>query len=403
MDDPSPRVAFVRTAAIANDHVLPALRSWNLQLSEHVTALGAAAALIGDRSTAPKVALIDERLMDLPAEWIARQFRADPDLGEVRLVLLAAPQSDEERTDTDLFDAIVRAPIAKTALYAAVFASGSTQRAAERGNVLSLRRPNTAATAWSILVVDHDRARSHTLTRGIEADGHRVFQVDSVDAAVEVVLEHGFDAVVLAEALESRLLRLLVQRRYSRRADALRSLFFVLRDAAPNPPRAGVAEQVDGELRSPYRPATLLAAIAAGVERRARDAWAVQGRAAIEQGDRIIADIDPNRLRELAALGSDSNFLNDLFDSFLAEADDLLADLRAAPVAREADRTRDLIESLGATAASVGCMRVWDTCLRAHSAVGTEAFADALLQIELAYTLARGAIRQLARHPATGA
>lgn len=111
------------------------------------------------------------------------------------------------------------------------------------------------------------------------------------------------------------------------------------------------------------------------------------------ESDNVLSVLDLARLEELRQLSTDTGFVRELYRSFLSESADLLRQLRDLIEEETAvDRVPGVIESLQATAASVGFRRLAEVCARWPQVRGENAHQEFIDDVTKALKDAHAAV-----------
>jgi len=230
---------------------------------------------------------------------------------------------------------------------------------------------DAARRRLSVLVAEDNRTNQMVIGKILERAGHRVQLVGDGEAALEVLDGGGFDVVLMdvnmpvMNGIEATKLF----RFASLGADYV-PIIALTADATAEARGRCEAAGMDACLTKPVEPARLLAVIENLAPRRGAHA---EGPEAAGEGVTSIAEhpkfqasphvcISRQTLDDLKAIGGEE-FVRDLAAQFTADAESLLADLRAAAAEVDVEAFRDRAHALRSGAANIGAHGVYDLCV----------------------------------------
>ena len=290
-------------------------------------------------------ALLDMQMPELDGVELAREIAAHRDTTQMPLLLLTSLGRRED--DGHLFAAHLTKPIRPSQLYNALLGA----LAGEAGPVAPIEpraAPVPSAAALRVLVAEDNAVNQRLALLLLQRLGHEADLAGNGVEALEALERRPVD-VVLMDVQMPEMDGLEATRRIHERWGVARPRIIAVTAGAMTDERDQcLAAGMDDYLSKPIRMEELAGALAGVRPRR----------------DAPRAELSVERLRE--TLGDDA--LGELVDAFLGEAPILLATLREAVEAHDADGLRRAAHSLKASAATFGATPLAELCLRLEQA-----------------------------------
>jgi len=210
----------------------------------------------------------------------------------------------------------------------------------------------------------------------LERAGHRVHVAEHGEQALDALEEGGWDAVILDMQMPGMSgLEVLKLYRFMEPEGPRAPVIMLTANATPEAVAACEEAGADAYLTKPVEARTLVSCLerlAAAREERARG-----GDAPRAGGGDIVTVLQPQRtggeplldeekLRELAALTDDPEFVPDLLRGFMKDAQTLIARMQAAVTAGRLHEFKDWVHALKGSAANVGAEALHHACARVH-------------------------------------
>lgn len=215
-----------------------------------------------------------------------------------------------------------------------------------------------------ILVAEDNRVNQQVLERMLASVGHEVTLVANGEEALDALAEGGFDLVLLD--LNMPLLGGIDTVKLHRFASGGRDdppFVALTADATEETRRQCQEARIDAYLTKPVEVEDLIVLVdrltAAGSAAVARGREEAPG-AAPPEGAPVI---DRACLERLQQLDQDDDFLAQILDDFIADAEQLVTELEAAAAAADAAVFRDRAHALRSSAAHLGASALFELCL----------------------------------------
>jgi two-component system sensor histidine kinase RpfC len=275
------------------------------------------------------------------------------------------------------YDAVLERPFDKTLLFNALHSV--FVNAIEDPHVANFiehyARDNKPLPPLEILVAE-DNAINQKVVRGIlEKTGHRVYVVENGEHALEALENHRFDLALfdLQMPVMDGLEALKIYRFTQINGQGV-PVVMLSADVTPEARDACLSAGAKGFLTKPIQAKTLLETVGELVDSDRASAADSQARDGLD-GDRK-ADasglstgttevMDQQALRELEELGGGLDFVADLVDGFLKDAEKTLLNLDAAVGDNTPRRFRDSAHALKGSAGSIGARQLFELASRA--------------------------------------
>jgi two-component system sensor histidine kinase RpfC len=295
----------------------------------------------------------------LRADW-ARRLPAEP----LNAVLIAgagpAPAGDYlVRLSDTVSDHLLYA-----SLHAALTIADGPADPGDRSRALPRVGPSRR-----ILVAEDNRINQLVIDKMLRGAGHEVILVGNGEEALDAMAADRFDLVIMdlnmpvMGGLDAVKLH-----RFGTGGRDLPPFVALTADATEESRRQCEAAGVDAYVTKPVAVEELLAL----VERLTRPAVAGEAPAhPAPQQDRTPSGTDPSRLPvldpalldRLRELDDDQDFLDQLIEDFIADAEQLIAELEAGAAAADATAFRDRAHALRSSAAHIGASALFELCL----------------------------------------
>ena len=325
----------------------------------------------------PDVVLLDETTAGMSTADFRASLRDHEGTDEIALINI----SDGDRQHDDAFVAEngiqascltqVAMPLDDTALHNAIHAALAHRR-------LNLKTRAANAAPWTsagrqalrVLVAEDNRVNRKVLAKILERAGHQVRIAADGDSTLDQLENEDFDAVLMdinmpgIDGLEATRLY-----RFSRPEAEQVPIIAITGDASTEAQEKARDAGMAAFLTKPVETERLLStlqALAGTVERtgesQSKRGGIVDGVSDIAQHPRfqLVADpaVDERVLDNLADLGGDTGFLNELLDDFVADATVIVEEIGMALAAGDRQTLRDHAHALKSSAANVGALRL---------------------------------------------
>ena len=354
------------------------------------------------------VVLADERGLDTDPHRFAEELRQSENGQAVRAVLMTdrAVAADElDELERDYVSILPVAPEDAT-LFGAVRAALARERPVERPG----EAPGARARRLRVLVAEDNVVNRRVTAKILERAGHDVHLVENGEEALEALDRDEFDIVLMdlhmpvMSGIEATKLY-----RYANIGRPHLPIVGLTADATPSARQKGQEAGMDACLAKPIEPTRLLETI----EELVPVAPAEPVRAAdaeIDFGPNVLthprfsgegqAVIDRRTLDELRRLGSGSEFVISLIEDFLADSEQIIAQLEAAARARNMRDFRELVHGLRGSAINIGANQLYQLLLTLRGIGPAELERNApecLERIKVEFARLRPALAQYAR------
>jgi len=354
-----------------------------------------------------QVAVVDHRYLDIDPMAFANSMRTEPSLRSLSLVLIG-PRFDgkyEYALYQAGYSSLVHAPVDKRLLFNALHAASATPVLEDNVTRLVDHYPKTGSVPPLDILVAEDNATNRKVLKTIlERAGHKVHAVEDGEEALDALEERDYDLGIfdmhmpVMDGIQAAKLY-----RFSRLDRQDMPFVILTADATTEAVRECEEAGMDAHLSKPVRPQRLLETIgrlmvereSAAMGRRAAgpEAHSAAGSQASAQGEREV--LDESKLRELAELSSESEFLRELVDGFIRDAEVLIHDMEEAASAGRREAVRDLAHALKGSAGSVGALKMYELGIRGARASELQAGEDAealVRDLKTAFTSTRSAL-----------
>ncbi len=299
----------------------------------------------------------------LRAEWTGR-FPAEP----LNAILIAGAGP------TVPGDYLARLPeaVADDLLFASLHAALAIADGPGAGAREASGRPAKARPRRRILVAEDNRINQHVVQRMLRGAGHEVTLVGNGEEALDALAAARFDLVIMdlnmpvMGGLDAVKLH-----RFGTGGRELPPFVALTADATEETRRQCEAAGIDAYVTKPVALEELLALVerltrpaAGGARTRSANGHArPPPRTEISAGPSRPPVLDHALLDRLRQLDDDEDFLARLIHEFIADAEQLIAELEAAAAAADAATFRDRAHALRSSAAHLGASALFELCL----------------------------------------
>lgn len=271
----------------------------------------------------------------IPIEQFAALVRCEPRLATLPLIYIGGEGAGAMQTPTlrrACFTESIPIPVDKTLLFDTlhralgyVTTTAGVARLMDRHATLSPSTPRL-----DVLLADPSVDQRRIVRTTLARSGHKVFEVESTEQAIEALAKHRFDLVILAldlpglgTAYPLQLFRFAVAR------EDWPAYIGLAQQPSVTQIRDFASFGVSVVLPRPTQPQALLAAVAdviRGNRYQPDDTRPMVGNAL--RTSREVACLDERALQAVGRLGADPGFLADMFEGFLREVQLLLESVR---------------------------------------------------------------------------
>jgi len=383
------------------------LGGWGAAVDTAANSAQAFAKLLGhsgvERSI--RVVVVDEASLDIDPVEFAKSARSESTLRHLALILVS-PSFEATREKLALqagFTAVVHAPLDKTLLFNAVHAACAGP--VEEPNVTRLidHYPKARGTMrpLDVLIADDNETNRKVIRKVLERAGHKVYVVENGEEALDALDSHHFDLAVfdmhmpVMDGLQAAKL-------YRFSHVGRRDMPFIILTANATTEAVRECEEagMDAYLAKPVRPQRLLDTVReVMLERDAARAEppgaSAQPEEARDAGGGLVL-LDRSKLEELEELGMDAEFLRDLIEGFLRDAEELLEGMADSAAAGNVPALKDLGHALKGSAGSVGALRLYELGIRVSRLARSQFPDDAralLEELQAAFAATRRALQ----------
>ncbi len=318
-------------------------------------ATGAAAA-----GMAYRVVLVDARAPGVEAHGIVDAVRASD--RTCQFILLRGTAGEAVIRG---YVASVPVPLAAESIENALRAAASFDPARHAATLVRAALPRRALR---VLIAEDNPVNRKVTAKILEKGGHIPVLVGTADEALDLLDAEPFDVVLMDVNMPGTSGLDAVKLYRMAHLDERRLPFIALTaDATPEARKRCEDAGMDAYLTKPVDTARLLATIEALAASAEAPAEADAGRVAdITKHPRFQSEAQPvvdfRALDELHALGQGGAFVAEVIDDFIADAEQVIDDLRAAVAADDVPAFRDSLHALRSSAANVGAVRLHRVC-----------------------------------------
>ena len=363
-----------------HNHVARHLASWGIELEQVPSCARAFARLINaaDAGSPLPTVLLDATRLDFNPAHFAHTTRSDKQLDGVRLILITPAVGEHERIRLKHsgYSRLLDIPVDKTLLFNALH--GHPQPPDSLTDIPRIidryQQSHSPVPPMEILVCEPDEINCRMLTRLLERDHHRVFQVSDGEQALQALEHHAFDLAIIGMDIPVITGNEVVSTYRITHINRLDMPFIMLCDTAP----ADLRETgVDAILTRPVKPRALLDTLAEVCPQNEPSLTDAASKTALRNATvrsmyQNLPVLDFSLLKELEELGRNYEFLGRLSESFLSDMDRLLQHMTQALVQQDHARFIDCAQALKSSAASIGANMLYDLCARACQLAPTD-------------------------------
>jgi two-component system, sensor histidine kinase RpfC len=222
--------------------------------------------------------------------------------------------------------------------------------------------------ALRVLIAEDNPVNRKVTAKILEKGGHIPVLVGTADEALDLLDAEAFDAVLMDVNMPGTSGLDAVKLYRMAHLDGRHLPFIALTaDATPEARKRCEDAGMDAYLTKPVDTARLIATVESLAVAAGEPAGADMERVAdITKHPRFQSETQPvvdfRALEELHALGQGGAFVAEVIDDFIVDAEQVLADLRAAVAADDIPAFRDSLHALRSSAANVGAVRLHRVC-----------------------------------------
>lgn len=376
------RILLIGARDGENDRIMTLLRGWNAHARRQEGVAQAIAELVNaaNQGRPYNTVLIDRDALRTDPSYLPKTIHQERLLDNAALILMSSPLPDEIAKKTLLdagFDAVLEKPFDKTLLFNALHSVfvNAVEDPRVANFIEHYARDNKPLPPLEILVAE-DNIINQKVVRGVlEKTGHRVYIVENGEQALEALENHRFDLALfdlqmpVMDGLEA-----LKIYRFTQISGQGVPIAMLSADVTPEARDECLSAGADGFLTKPIQAKTLLKTVGDLVQ--SNDAGTA-GPVASDPGQAarpadgadasvVTTDImDRQTLRELEELGGDLDFVADLVDGFLKDAEQTLQYLANAVRDDTPRRFRDTAHALKGSSGSIGARQLCALASRA--------------------------------------
>ena len=341
------------------------------------------------------VAVLDMMMPEMDGLTLAQEIRRRRDERELPLILLTSLGRLPQAQTADEFVVQLAKPVKASQLYNALL-KALAEQGEEPSGELAAGEVKPATSALRILLAEDNAVNQKVALRLLDRLGYRADVAWNGREAIEALERRRYD-VVLMDVQMPELDGLDASRRICQRwpEETRPRIIAMTANALPEDREACFAAGMDDYLAKPIRPDELAEAL-----RRVRpraDAEADGGRS-----DGAAFSLDAGAVESLRDLGGEG-FLEEVIETFLEEAPDLLRALRASHERGDSEELRRAAHSLKSNGQTFGADRFSELCRdleqRARSGDLDDA-SELISRIERAYGPLEAALGELRAQPA---
>ena len=354
-------------------HIARHLESWGIELEQVTSCARAFARLVNaaDAGSPVPMVLLDGTRLNFNPVHFAHTLRFDSQLDGARLILITPAIGEHERIRLKHagYSRLLDTPVDKTLLFNALH--DQPRPSASLKDIPQIidryQQSHSPVSPRDILICEPDEITRRMMTRLLERDNHKVFQVCDGEQALQALENHAFDLAIIDMDIPVMTGNEVVSTYRITHINRLDMPFIMVADAISTDIReAGV----DAILTRPVRPRALLDALARVCQQNSSSLADASGKAplrnaAVRSMYQNLPVLDLSLLKELEELGRDYDFLELLSESFLSDMDQLLQQMTQAFAQQNHGRFIDYAQALKSSAASIGANMLYDLSARA--------------------------------------
>ena len=366
------KLLYISRESGDHNHVTRHLASWGIELEQVTSCARAFARLINaaDAGSTLPIVLLDATRLDFNPAYFAHTIRFDCQLDGVRLVLITPAVGEHEHTRLKHagYSRLLDIPVDKTLLFNALH-----DKPRPPGSPTDIPRiidryqqSHSTVSPMEILVCEPDEINRRMITRLLEREHHKVFQVSDGEQALQALEKHAFDLAIVGMDIPVITANEVISTYRITHISRLDMPFILLTDTATDIREAGV----DALLTRPVKPRALLDTLAEVCQQNGSGQTAADGKTALRNATvrsmyQNLPVLDLSLLKELEELGRNYAFLGNLSESFLGDMDQLLQQMTHAFAQQNHERFIECAQALKSSAASIGANVLYDLCARA--------------------------------------
>jgi two-component system sensor histidine kinase RpfC len=356
-----------------HNHIARHLASWGIELEQVTSCARASARLINvaDAGGPLPIVLLDATRLDFNPAHFAHTIRFDSQLNGVRLILITPAVGEHERIRLMHagYSRLLDVPVDKTLLFNALH--DEPHPAGSLADIPQIidryQQSHSPVSPMEILVCEPDEINCRLITRLLERDNHKVFQVGDGEQALQALENHAFDLAIVGMDIPVISGHEVVCTYRITHINRLDMPFIMLTDAAPTDSWDAGADAI---LTRPVKPRELLDTLAEVCQQNGSGLTDAAGTTALRNATvrsmyQNLPVLDLSLLKELEELGRNYDFLELLSESFLSDMDQLLQQITHAFAQQDHARFIDCAQALKSSAASIGANVLYDLCARA--------------------------------------
>lgn len=384
------RVLVVTADWQEGQRMLKLLSGWGVSAQQRESTAQAIAELVNaaNQDIPFNTVLVDQRGARSDPLQLLNAARQDKQLQDLSFLLVSAGSPDpdwKQRMLDNGFSAVLVTPFDKTLLFNALHSVYINDvEDPEVANFIDhYARERRVVDPLEILVAEDNQTNQKVVGKILEKAGHRVYLVDNGEQALDALDSHRFDIALfdiqmpVMDGLEA-----LKVYRFTHATGRAVPVVMLSADATPGVREESVAAGAAGFITKPIQARNLLDALhrIADEHRLLPGSAPHTGESTTVNGQRELPaihgdHIDRMVLQGLEELGGGLEFVADLVEGFLRDAETLFEELAEAVAADNMHQFRDLSHALKGSAGSVGASRLHELGRRA-CAIGDNDFAS---------------------------
>jgi two-component system sensor histidine kinase RpfC len=373
-------LADSRVLVVTGDHaesrrVMKLLSGWNVFAQQRDGAAQAIAELVNaaNQGRPYSTVIVDTRGSKSDPLQLLHTIRHDQLLQDLALVLISPPLPDPDWKQHMMdagFAAVLATPFDKTLLFNALHSLYVS--AVEDPQVANFidhyERERKILQPLEILVAE-DNQTNQKVVRGIlEKAGHRIYMVENGEQALDALDAHRFDIALFDLQMPTMDgLEALKVYRFTHTHEQTIPVVMLSADVTPEARKECVEAGAAAFITKPIRARGLLESLSKvmheergpdAVGERAQMALTTAGEGGLSSSHLGAEAIDSRVLRDLEELGGGLDFVADLADGFVKDAERVFDQLQDAVAGSALGQFRDLAHALKGSAGSVGARRL---------------------------------------------
>jgi two-component system sensor histidine kinase RpfC len=333
------------------------VRAWGAEASPSARP-GHARALVARSAAAPALLVVDSERSPAATALAACAL---PNAEPANVVLISA----REPSDADDYLAVLPPEVDDARLFAALHA------ALAQPEVPASRAPSDRATrerlGFRILVAEDNRINQQVIDRMLKSAGHAVTLVGDGEEALHALEADAFDVVLIDVNMPvMNGLDVVKLHRFATGEGEAPPFIALTADATEETRRQCEAAGIAAYVTKPVDMEQLLLLIDRVAQRARAVAKRAQSGRTRSGGTGTVAGpvLDATHLARLRQLDDQDDFLGGLIRDFIADAEQLVAELEAAALHCDAAAFRDRAHALRSSAAHLGATALFELCLQ---------------------------------------